>query len=264
MRVRPIRLRSDAASSISGLAVARAGVILVLFVLAIDASGQTIRYAPINPSDSVYQVNGRKLIIPTILAGYGFSQFAIKPIVDLNLRVRSEITSRFTQQFHIDNYSQYAPAAAVYGLNILGIRGKHDFIDRSVILATSLVIMEASVEGIKQLTHIQRPDGSAFNAFPSGHTATAFACAEFLYQEYKDRSVWYGIAGYSVAAATGFMRIYNNRHWLTDVVAGAGFGIFSTKMACWIFPGIKKHFFRNTPISISFVPYFAPRNEPVH
>jgi membrane-associated phospholipid phosphatase len=237
---------------------------LLLPVPTVGASGQNIRYPPFNPEDSVYQVTGRKLIIPSLLAGYGFAQFAIKPIGNLNLRVRQELTSRYTQPFHIDNYSQYAPAAAVYGLNVMGIRGKHDFIERSVILATSLVIMQASVEGIKQLTHIQRPDGSTFNAFPSGHTATAFACAEFLYQEYKDRSVWYGIAGYTVAAATGFMRMYNNRHWLTDVVAGAGFGIFSTKMAYWVFPGIRKHFSGKIPVNISFVPYFAPRNEPFH
>jgi membrane-associated phospholipid phosphatase len=188
---------------------------------------------------------------------YGFEQFAIDPIVDLNLKVRSEITSRLHNRIPIDNFTQYVPAGAVYGLNLLGIKGKHNFLDRSVILGTSAAIVGISVTGIKLLTQIQRPDGTAYNSFPSGHTATAFACAEFLYQEYKDVSVWYGIAGYTVAAGTGFLRMYNNRHWLTDVVAGAGFGILSTKIAYWVFPQIKKLIFKDIQFNFSLIPSFT-------
>ena len=50
-----------------------------------------------------------------------------------------------------------------------------------------------------------------------------------MWQEYKDVSVWYGISGYIVATGTGFFRIYNNKHWLTDVAAGAGIGILIDK-----------------------------------
>lgn len=115
--------------------------------------------------------------------------------------------------------------------------------------------MSTTVLSLKSITHIQRPDGSAFNSFPSGHTATAFASAEFLWQEYKDVSIWYGISGYAIAAATGAFRIYNDKHWLTDVVAGAGIGILSTKIAYWINPFIQKKIFnskeKNTMSSIA-------------
>jgi membrane-associated phospholipid phosphatase len=232
--------------------------LLIAILLTISTLGQNSQFRAVDFTDSVYQASGKKLIIPAVLAGYGFAQFAINPIVNLNLEVRREITSRISERFPIDDYSQWAPAGAVYGLNMLGVKGKHNLLDRSIIFGTSLVFMEISVLGIKQLTHIQRPDGTAFNAFPSGHTATAFACAEFLYQEYKDVSVWYGIAGYTIAAGTGFMRMYNNRHWLTDVVAGAGFGILSTKMAYWVFPKIKKLFFHNMQVNFSFIPSFDP------
>lgn len=247
----------------SGRSVGRVLFVLISISLTIGSFGQNSRFKPLDFTDSVYQISGKKLIIPAVLIGYGFAQFIIDPIVDLNLKVKDEITRRVTTQWHIDNYSQYAPAGAVYALNLLGIKGKHNFLDRSIILATSAVVVGISVTGIKALTHIQRPDGSSFDAFPSGHTATAFACAEFLYQEYKGKSVWYGIAGYTIATGTGFLRMYNNRHWLTDVVAGAGFGILSTKIAYWVFPKIKKLFFKDIQVSFSFIPSFDPRYGPV-
>jgi len=69
--------------------------------------------------------------------------------------------------------------------------------------------------------------------------------AEFLYQEYKDVSIWYGISGYLVATGTGFLRLQNNKHWFSDVVTGAGIGIVSTKIAYWIHPFVKRNLFKD-------------------
>jgi membrane-associated phospholipid phosphatase len=82
--------------------------------------------------------------------------------------------------------------------------------------------------------------------------------AELLYQEYKEKSFWYGISGYVVASGTGAFRMYNNRHWLTDVVAGAGIGILSTKVAYWLYPTVNK-LFKNKKESnykTAFIPYY--------
>ena len=89
---------------------------------------------------------------------------------------------------------------------------------------------------------VERPDGTSFNSFPSGHTATAFMGAELMNQEYKHQSIWYSIAGYTVATGTGVFRMYNNRHWLSDVVAGAGVGILSAKAGYWLYPYVSKLF----------------------
>jgi membrane-associated phospholipid phosphatase len=105
--------------------------------------------------------------------------------------------------------------------------------------------MSSTVLSLKSITKVERPDGSGFNSFPSGHTATAFAGAEFLWQEYKDVSIWCGISGYLVATETGLFRIYNDKHWLTDVVAGAGIGLLSTKIAYWINPFIQRKIFNS-------------------
>ena len=102
--------------------------------------------------------------------------------------------------------------------------------------------MGITVNSFKKTASVERPDGSNFNSFPSGHTATAFMGAELMYQEFKDESIWYGVSGYIVATGTGVFRMYNNRHWLTDVAAGAGIGILSAKAGYWLYPVVSKLF----------------------
>tara|TARA_R110001583_G_scaffold152546_1_gene304457 strand:+ start:1181 stop:1930 length:750 start_codon:yes stop_codon:yes gene_type:complete len=186
----------------------------------------------------------QSLIIPTALIGYGIIGIENDGLKLFNANIKEEIRENIDDKFSIDDISQYVPFLSVYGLNALGIKGKNNFKDRTIILGTAYLIMGTTVYGMKKLTKVQRPDGSGKTSFPSGHTATAFMGAEFIYQEYKDVSIWYGISGYVVATGTGFFRMYNDKHWFTDVVAGAGIGILSTKIAYWIHPFIKKKIFK--------------------
>ena len=208
-------------------------------------------------SNENVRFNYKQLIIPTALIGYGVIGLESDDLKDFNLGIRNEVTDDIDGKLTIDDYAQYAPALSVYALNFCGIKGKNNLRDRSIILGTSYLLMTGTVMGLKSLTKIERPDGSGFNSFPSGHTATAFAGAEFLWQEYKDVSVWYGISGYVVATGTGFFRIYNNKHWFTDVAAGAGIGILSTKAAYWLYPTINKIVNpKETNTRTSFIPYY--------
>ena len=159
-----------------------------------------------------------------------------------NKDIRNELQKN-NQQIHLDDYAQYAPVASVYLLNLCGVKGQHNFRDRTLILATATILNTAIVHTLKNSTHIQRPDLSTHNSFPSGHTATAFMGAEFLRKEYKDVSPWIGIAGYTVALGIGFSRMYNNRHWFNDVAAGAGIGILSIRVAYWLTPFLQKKLF---------------------
>ena len=71
--------------------------------------------------------------------------------------------------------------------------------------------------------------------FLSGHTAFAFAAATILHKEYgQTRSPLYSIAGYSLATITGVGRVLNNRHWVSDVLVGAGIGIVSTDLGYFL------------------------------
>ena len=112
-------------------------------------------------------------------------------------------------------------------------------------MGTASLIMGSTVNVMKKSTAIERPDGSNKLSFPSGSTAISFMGAEFLFQEYKDVSIWYGISGYLVATGTGFLRLQNNKHWFSDVVTGAGIGIVSTKIAYWIHPFVKRNLFKD-------------------
>ena len=102
-----------------------------------------------------------------------------------------------------------------------------------------------------KLVHQERPD-ICLQPF-QGHTAAAFAGAELLNQEYGYRSVWYGVAGYTCAAAAGYFRVYNNRHSLADVMAGAGVGIISTKLAYFTYGKLKTGIFKKKQINTDLI-----------
>ena len=135
--------------------------------------------------------------------------------------------------FHneIDNYTQYVPLALTIGLKLGGVESRSDWPRFWASSAASAAIMAGLVNGIKYTASEMRPDGSTRNSWPSGHTATAFLAATILHKEYGlTRSPWYSVGAYTLATATGVMRVLNNRHWISDVLSGAGIGILSVEL----------------------------------
>ena len=128
----------------------------------------------------------------------------------------------------IDDYTQLFGPVMTMGLKLAGVEGRSDWPRLLASAGMSYLIMAALVNGFKYSTKEMRPDGSTANSWPSGHTATAFVGATLLHKEYGlTRSPWWSVAGYGVATATGVMRVLNNRHWISDVMSGAGIGILS-------------------------------------
>lgn len=68
-------------------------------------------------------------------------------------------------------------------------------------------------------------------SFPSGHSSAAFAAAASISTEvgrlYPEAHVWVRPVLYGSAGLVGLSRMYNNKHWLSDVVAGAAIGSFA-------------------------------------
>lgn len=193
-----------------------------------------------------FKVKFSPYILPVGLIGYGaFRQFS--PVLKrFDNYTRAEVQSRVKQGTRIDDYLQYAPAAAVFGLDWLGLSAKHDLKGRSLVLATSSLVAIAIVRGTKASFRIARPDGSNYKTFPSGHTATAFIGAHMLYKEYGEQHPWLAVAGYGLATTTGALRVVNNKHWVSDVLAGAGVGILSVELAYRLLPTVDRWVSKST------------------
>jgi len=192
--------------------------------------------------DHAYQFKYKKLIVPSVFIGYGILSLTSDDLKQLNRSTQYEIGEHQPDKIKLDNYTQYVPAILVYGLNAIGLKGKHNLKDRSIILGTSLLISSAVVLPAKHLVKEERPDGSNALSFPSGHTTFAFATAQFMFREYQDENIWLSLTGYPIAVFTGVYRILNDKHWVGDVVAGAGIGILSTEVAYWLFPKVSQLF----------------------
>ncbi len=68
-------------------------------------------------------------------------------------------------------------------------------------------------------------------SFPSGHATTAFAVASVIAYQYKD-TPWVPVSAYSLATMAGISRVYDHRHWLSDIFGGAVFGIATGRLIC--------------------------------
>ncbi len=134
----------------------------------------------------------------------------------------------------IDDYLQYVPFGSfVWAAEFPGVPHRHNFRDRLLLGATAYAVMGATVNGVKYTIGELRPDRSAHNSFPSGHTATAVMGAELVRAEYGNRL---GLFAYTGALAVGVLRMYNNRHWFNDVLGGAAFGFAAARIAFWLLP----------------------------
>ncbi len=169
--------------------------------------------------------------IPIFAAGWAIKgDKAMFRVNDENGKKNTQLLTDFKTS--IDDYTQYFGPALTVGLKLGGYEGRSDWPRFAASAAMSYGIMAALVNGIKYTAKEMRPDGSTANSWPSGHTATSFVGATILHKEYGlTRSPWFSVAGYGVATATGVMRVLNNRHWVSDVLSGAGIGIMSTELA---------------------------------
>lgn len=172
----------------------------------------------------------RAVIAPVLFTAAGLS--TLDDDNDDNYEVQKERNRHMPNFRHYaDDYLQHSPIMIVYGLNLLGVKGKNDFANRTAILIKSEMIVGVLTFSLKRITAVPRPDTKELTSFPSGHTAQAFAAATFMAKEYGHKSIWYSIGAYTVATGVGAMRVMNNRHWMSDVMAGAGIGILSTNLA---------------------------------
>ena len=155
-----------------------------------------------------------------------------------------------------DDFVMLAPLVGMYGFNLISSQNRHETGRQTLLLLASGALTSAMVWPSKVLTDIERPNEKS-HAFPSGHTAYAFTIATFIDKEFRHKSPWVSVGAYSIAGATGILRVLNNAHWMSDVLAGAGVGILSVNAVYWLHSKISKGGGRNT----TFVPVVYPTGE---
>lgn len=202
----------------------------------------------------------RNFILPAALMTYGAVINVVPSFKKPDLQIQEMVTTSIHRKYHIDDWFQYAPLIGVFGLEAAGVKGRHNLLDKTFITATSAIFMAGIVNVVKYSTKVLRPDGSSRNSFPSGHTATVFFGAHILYKEYKDVSPWIGIAGYAVASTTAIFRVINNRHWLSDIICGAGVAFISVELGYLLLPTIKKWLHIGQPKEKRLIPATLPNH----
>lgn len=183
--------------------------------------------------NEVLRFSYKQLYIPAglIVSGIILNGKSSNSVNNKIVKYRNDHSPNFHTKW--DNYLQFSPLVLTYGFEALGMKPKTDFVNRSVILLKSELVMIATVEILKTTSHILRPDSSAYTSFPSGHTAQAFAAAALLSEEFGYRYKWVPYLSYGLASTVGVIRMANNKHYLSDVLVAAGMGILSTKLAYW-------------------------------
>jgi membrane-associated phospholipid phosphatase len=145
------------------------------------------------------------------------------------------------------------PVFGAVSVGVLGagfVSGDRDVRRAGGRLVASFVLSVASVEILKKLVGRARPDedAGAFTfhpftrkqtSFPSGHTASAFALATSLAEDIE--SPWASVPLYLIASGTAWSRLNDDRHWPSDVAAGALLGITTAKVVSghWLMFGIR-------------------------
>ena len=200
-------------------------LLLILF-LPVQAQEDTLRHSPWN-----------HMWVPatgTLLMATGSAFTFVPEMKNVAVDLRDAIQADGHESLLFDNYLQYFPAITAPVLNLCGVESKHGFRKLLLLEGGSYLLGSTLLYAGKYGLGVLRPDGRARTSFPSGHTFTAFTGAEVLRHEYGDDYPWLVVAGYAVATLVGAMRIYNNRHWVGDVLAGAGLGIVSVNLTYWI------------------------------
>jgi membrane-associated phospholipid phosphatase len=173
----------------------------------------------------------RQFALPSVLIGLGVYGTTNNSFINHD-EIREERTEHFSSFTNkADNYLQFTAVPAVFVMDAFGLKAKNNWQQQALLLGKSQLIMVSIVFPLKKYTHILRPDSSDFNSFPSGHTAQAFLAATFFHKEYGRKYPWASAGMFTLATGIGALRILNNRHWISDVLAGAGIGILSVELS---------------------------------
>lgn len=173
-----------------------------------------------------------------VAAGTGIAIAFDDEINEFFQRQRNDQIDGVTKHF-LDPLGNYYLAGILGGMYIVGLAAGNKKTETAALLTSKAVVITGAYTFLfKAAFQRERPAetgpsdsgnwGGPFagfhdNAFPSGHSSVAFAAATVLSSYYRDH-LWVGITTYTLASLVAMSRIYDNKHWASDVVAGAALG----------------------------------------
>src|SRR5690348_3654371 len=156
------------------------------------------------------------------------------PVKKADIHIQRKLQKlRPKEHFNVDTYLKWAPLVALFALDAFGEESKDKLEKHIIEAAAAALLLNAVVLPLKNIYMRPRPNGKP-KSFPSNHTATSFLGSELLRQELKDKHLASSYAGYIISAGTAMLRLYHNKHWFSDVLAGAALGILSVKISPWL------------------------------
>lgn len=180
------------------------------------------------------------LIIPGSFILYGSLKSSVKGIRQTDDDIMASIKKNHPYfSTTADDYLMWAPSACIYLMDALHVKTRHSFTEHLILDAGSMVVAGGVGFVMRKISHSIDVYNTQGTKFPSGHTTNAFRSAEIFHQELKAIHPVLSYSGYLVATTVGVLRMYNKGHLLSEVLAGAGLGILSTKLTYWAFDKVK-------------------------
>lgn len=180
--------------------------------------------------------------VVTLIAGSFLLDDEINSLVMRNRNDEAEFWFNYMAN-PIGNLYSYTFVAGWYfkGLMEKDNRSKNASLNATKAVLINTVISQVVKRTLKRERPFQMYDADAddsFNPFEddktndsfySGHASTAFAIATVFANEYKEHR-WVPYLAYGLAGSAAAARIYLNKHWISDVVAGAAIGYYIGKV----------------------------------
>lgn len=219
-------------------------LLLIVFYTAVGFSqNDTIQIKSIKTIDPTpFKVPQQKInapfyqraIGPLFLAAISIDLMRDSIKYDLQPRFRSVVKDSF--RTHVDDWIHYAPVLTMYSADLLKIPAKNTVWNQTKFLIISEAITSGIVWSLKLGLGIQRPNNGGYTAYPSGHTSQAFVQSQVLFNEFRETAPLLASSGFLFSISTGALRVLNNRHWVPDVLLGAGIGMLVTNAVYYFEP----------------------------
>ncbi len=225
---------------------------ILMFFVSISSIANT--QSSILPVDSTEYKDIYSYILPSsLILGGSFLHLSRETKMDWQTSIRS---SNPDFQTNIDNYIQYTPMVTLYLADVLGVKAKNSIWNQTKYLLISQILTSATVHSLKNTVLEPRPRGNN-HSFPSGHTSQTFVGATVLYHEFKDTNPYIAYSGFIVGGAVAYLRVMNNAHWTSDVIAGAGISILITNLVYHFEPLKNWNPWKKKGVDLSVLPFGA-------